>query len=618
MVKSKAKVAIKCKWLPSVSLIFVLAAVVVEIVLRITHAQNSALWFSDEMWRMIQAISALLFVLSLIVFQMINIGAMRKILGLTRQKSSPLGRLICAEIALGMICFVFAVLLPVANNIIPSETTLHAKDWPAANQNLSNTRAANGSSISASNINKLGLAWSVPLKGVSEWGAAATNPLIIGNTAYFQDLKSNVYAIDIKTGKQLWMKQYNLNNAGPNGLAIGYGKIFASRGHYDIVALDMNGNQKWSTTLSKNNNAGTDIQLSVFNDRVYASTVPGTSNSNFYSGGAYGVIYALDQQTGKVSWSFNTVGSSEIWGNPRVNSGGGAWCPPAFDPKTGNTYWGIGNAGPWPGTPEFPNGTSRPGNNPYTSSIVSLNATNGKLAWYKQVAPHDLFDYDFQISPILAQTKIGNTTKDIVIGAGKMGKVVAFDRNSGEVLWNTPVGTHNNDSLTALPQGVTEVSPGPLGGVETVMAYSSDDVVYVPYVDMTVKYTPTEFVRESFNLGAARGGLTAIDAKTGKKLWDVKLDSMNVGGATVVNDLVFTSTYDGKIYAFNRQDGRQVWGYQAPGNINGWPAVRGDTILFPVGVGKAPAMLAFRIDANTTTPSSTTNTVPGSGKNFQQ
>jgi outer membrane protein assembly factor BamB len=233
------------------------------------------------------------------------------------------------------------------------------------------------------------------------------------------------------------------------------------------------------------------------------------------------------------------------------------------------------------------------------------------------VAPHDLFDYDFQISPILTAVNINGAQQEIVIGAGKMGKVVAFDRKTGQTIWITPVGMHKNDNLTVLPAGITEVAPGPLGGVETAIAYA-DGIVYAPYIDMIVQYTPSEFIGESFNFAAAKGGLTAIDAASGKILWDKKLDAMNVGGATVVNDLVFTSTYDGKIYAFNAKNGEQVWEYQAPGGINGWPAVSGDSIIFPVGVGQTPMVLAFKIGGTATIPGGAIIPPGGSGKGFQQ
>ena len=500
---------------------------------------------------------------------------------------------------------------------MPSEVKKYANDWPTANQNYSNTREAVGSKISSSNAATLGVAWSFPIKGVSEWGAATTNPLILGNIIYFQDLKSNVYAVDFATGKQLWMKEYNMDIAGPAGVSIANGKIFAIKGHFEVTALDMKGNELWSTNLSNNQNIGIDIQTTAYGNMVFVSTVPGVSNENFYKGGSVGIIYALDEKTGKILWSFDTVDSKDIWGNPQVNSGGGAWYPPAIDSKTNIMYWGMGNPAPWPGTAEFPNGSSRPGPNLYTNSVVALNQSDGKLLWYNQVLPHDLFDYDLQISPILASLDINGVKTDIILSGGKMGKVFAFDRKTGKTLWETVVGNHLNDTLKELPEGTTKVSPGPIGGVETCMAYS-DGIVYVPVVNMVVEYTPSEFVAKSFDFAGATGELVAIDAATGKILWDNKLDSLNVGAATVVNDLVFTSTFNGKIYAFNNKTGEKVWEYQAPGGINGWPAVKGDTIIFPVGMGKTPELIAFKIGAAGEKPAETTAPAGGSGKGFKQ
>ncbi len=413
---------------------------------------------------------------------------------------------------------------------------------------------------------------------------------------YFEDLKSNIYAVELSSGKLVWKKEYNTTVGGPVGVAVGQGKIIAIKGHYDVIALDMSGKELWSTTISHNANIGIDIQPVIYRNTVYVATVPGLSLANFYRGGSIGNIYALDITTGNIQWKFDTVDSEDIWGNPAVNSGGGVWYPPAIDPGTNISYWGIGNPGPFPGTEEFPNGTSRPGPNLYTGSIVALHHADGKLLWYNQVAPHNLFDHDLQNSPILGQITVNGESKDVVFGSGKMGKVFAFDRKTGKTIWETSVGEHLNDTLTLLPPGTTTVLPGTLGGVLTAMAYDGG-VLYVPVVNLTTDYTPTKQVFESVNLDLGKGELVAIEAATGKILWDNKLESMNFGAATVVNDLVFTATYDGKIYAFLAKSGSKVWEYQAPGGINGWPAVKGNTIVFPVGVGESPVMMSFTVKA---------------------
>lgn len=473
----------------------------------------------------------------------------------------------------------------------PPELNQYASDWPTANQNLSNTRAAVGSSINSSTVSKLGLAWSFPISvGTNQWGQATTNPLIAGNTVYFEDLESNVYALDFVTGKLLWKKVNNLDTRGPTGVALGYGKLYMIKGHYNVAALSLAGNELWSTSLSNSPDLCIDIQPVVYGNTVYVSTAPEPQ------GGDVGVIYGLDVQTGAIKMSFNTVDSADIWGNPKVNSGGGAWYPPAIDTATNVSYWGIGNPNPWPGTPEFPNGSSRPGPNLYTGSIVALNHADGKLLWYNQVVPHDLFDYDFQISPILASVQLNGTSRNFVFGAGKMGKVYAFDRKTGQTVWESSVGTHLNDTLKALPPGMTAVSPGSLGGVASVMAYA-DGILFVPVLNMVQWYTPSAYVDNLSHATKNTGELIALDAGTGNILWKNLFDSINVGAATVVNDLVFTATFDGKIYAFNTKTGKKAWEYQAPGGINGWPAVKGDSIIFPVGYGKSPVLLKFKLDS---------------------
>ncbi len=96
--------------------------------------------------------------------------------------------------------------------------------------------------------------------------------------------------------------------------------------------------------------------------------------------------------------------------------------------------------------------------------------------------------------------------------------------------------------------------------------------------------------------------MDALDASTGKILWTHKFDHVAFGGVTVVNDLVFTSTLDGMVYALNRKDGSVAWQWQAPGGTNAWPAVSGDTIVWPFGLGDSPQVIAISLHGNGTLP----------------
>ena len=491
---------------------------------------------------------------------------------------------------------------------IPPEVTQYAKDWPLPHHDYANTRATMDSAINSGNVKTLGAAWvhTVP-SGASTFGSISTTPIIMGTTVFVTDLGNNFMALDLDTGSLKWQTIDNLANLGPNGATVGNGKVFGSAGPYEVVALDMNtGKEIWRTNLASMSGdnsgiVGIDIQGMVYDDLYYTSTVPGNAGV-FYAGGAEGVIFALDEATGTVVWSARTLDTTDYWGNASVNSGGGCWFPPAIDTKTGTIFFGIANPAPFPGqakgpgiSQDYPNGISRPGDNLYTDSMMALDHKTGVMKWYTQVWPHDISDYDLQQAPILATATVNGTLQEIVLGTGKMGRVYAFNRETGDLLWETAVGDHMNDTMKAFPlDGTMTILPGILGGVETPMAYA-DSVVYVAANNLaTDMINGLTFTLHP--LDEATGDLVAIDVNTGRILWDNRINSGLYGGATVVNDLVFTGTFDGMLYAFKRDTGEQVWSYQAPAAVNAWPAVSGDTIVWPIaGPGGQPSIIGFSL-----------------------
>jgi glucose dehydrogenase len=466
--------------------------------------------------------------------------------------------------------------------------------WLQANYDYANTRDATSSLISSQNVNRLCLAWTFPISGVSHSGAMATAPIVVNDTVYLQDLQSNVYAIDLQSGALKWKRVYNAANLGPNGVAVDQGKVFVTSSMQTIAALDAStGAPIWSRQIPFPSTQGIDQQLTVYNGTLYVSTIPGTApkEDDFYQGGSMGILYALDEQTGNITWSFNTVKDGDLWGNPHVNSGGGAWYPPAVDTSTGTTYWGTGNPGPVPGTAQYPNGSSRPGPNLYTDSELAISIT-GQLLWYQQITPHDNFDHDFEASPILTIAAVDGIQRQVVVGAGKEGDVVSFDAQTGAVLWKTAVGLHLNDATQDVPAGQTiTILPGASGGVQTPMALA-DGVVYVPIVDAAAQFSATSVVSDDTNTGI--GELDAINVNTGQILW-VSHFNAPAGSATVSGDLVFTATYSGEVLAFNRASGHQVWSWQAPGGVISPLTVAGNMVLVPEGLGDTPMLMALRI-----------------------
>ena len=152
-------------------------------------------------------------------------------------------------------------------------------------------------------------------------------------------------------------------------------------------------------------------------------------------------------------------------------------------------------------------------------------------------------------------------------------------------------GYASNDQLAYLPNGTTMVYPGYFGRLETPMAYA-DGVFYVPYVDLYINYAATGIANgQRFKEG--KSGLDALDVSTGKIIGDKKFDSLNFGEAIVVNDQVLTVTYDGTIYAFQKDTGMEVFRSKAPTGINAWPAAIKDFIIWPFGVGEKSSLIAL-------------------------
>ena len=137
--------------------------------------------------------------------------------------------------------------------------------------------------------------------------------------------------------------------------------------------------------------------------------------------------------------------------------------------------------------------------------------------------------------------------------------------------------------------------PGVLGGVETPPA-AADGVGYFAVVNAASTYDSPE---ATFNLAPQLSThpseLVALDLANGEELWSADLPGDSLGGATVVGDLVLTSTYQGLLLAHDRETGDEVWRREAGGAVNGWPAVVGDTIVWPVSGGDVSHLLALRL-----------------------
>lgn len=434
-----------------------------------------------------------------------------------------------------------------------------ARSWPTANGDPSSTRATGSGLGPAPKVE-----WQFRLpRSATSFGAITANPVIADDTVYVQDSASSVYALDAHTGALRWRHVESAPNDGPNGVAVAGARVFAATDTTAFALDAKTGKTLWSHRLVGPLEQFLAIAPVVDRGRVYVST------QGFPPGGL-GALYALSADTGRVVWRFDTIAGR--WPTHEAG-GGGAWYPVSVDPH-GNVYAGIANPGPWGGSPSLPNGAAFRGRALYTDSIVVLAGDTGKLLWSDQVTRHDVRDYDFQDSPILAGR--------LVFGAGKAGRVVAWDRRTHRRIWSRAVGTHRHD-LGPLPRRTTIVCPGHLGGVLTPMAYAHG-LLFVPDVELCSREsaitTPNAFARDP---AQGRGALYALDGATGKTVWRRQLSSAPFGCATVAGDAVIVPTYDGQVTAFSVTRGTTVFRTRLPAGINACPAVGNGLLVVAAG-----------------------------------
>ena len=487
-----------------------------------------------------------------------------------------------------------------------------AADWTLPGGNLQNTRDV-ASPITSSNVAQLGVAWCVPVESTGVTKAAglangyATTPVVVNGVVYVQDQESNVMAIRLATGKVLWTHNYNSLNGGPDGVNVVGGTVYAATDSAAVALSAATGRQLWSRTLIGNDHEGIDMAPGYNDGTVYVSTVPVNPNKGQYLGGAKGTLWALNAATGAPEWSWDEV--QNLWGNPGINSGGGLWDPPSFDSQ-GNLYIGIANPGPigqggWP--KGYPWGTSRPGPDLYTDSVVKLSP-QGKLLWYYQLTPHDLFDWDLQDSPVLTTAN----GQPVVIDGGKAGILIELNAQTGKLLWKLPVGVHSghdNDGLiteNATPTSTIplpakfNLEPGVFGGVESQLATNGSTVfaaVNNLAVPMSVKGVTESSATFEASIGKATGEMVAVNQDTGKIEWDDKLPSSPYGAAAVTNNVVFTTTYNGDLYAFNATTGAILLKTPLSAGSNAPVAIAGDYVIAGAGVPLSGQRTDHRLQA---------------------
>jgi quinohemoprotein ethanol dehydrogenase len=494
-----------------------------------------------------------------------------------------------------------------------------AENWASHGADPHETNYSQLDKISASNVDRLGLAWSLDLPGETTLEAT---PLAVDGVIYFPGQLGKVYAVDGASGKTLWTYDPEVSKHNPNkihnifpanrGVAYSGGRIFVGAFDGRLIALDAKtGKLLWSAqTVSADGPQTISGAPRVFRDKV----IIGNAGADF---GARGYVTAYDQATGKQVWRFYAAPGKpeENRGDPAMEhaaatwrgeywkggTGGSPWDSITFDPELNRIYIGTGNAGPYDPDLRSPGG----GDNLYTVSIVALDADTGRYAWHYQINPRDAWDYDSTQQIMLADFDIGGQRRKVLMQAPKNGFFYVIDRTNGKLIsaekWGKATWAERIDLATGRPvevknaryqEGETTIFPGPMGAHSWMaMAFSpKTGLVYIPYMQAGVSFARGKHIPDGVELwnlsmkpvgqdpAAAKdpldgkGALVAWDPVRQKAAWRAPLDTMWNGGAlATAGGLVFQGAGDGWFSAYDAQSGKRVWRFNAGLGINGAP-----------------------------------------------
>jgi alcohol dehydrogenase (cytochrome c) len=347
---------------------------------------------------------------------------------------------------LGVACAGIPVTAQQGQSPVTAVTTVGTEDllarpvganWTSYNGDYTGRRYSSLREINVGNVAQLRAAW-VFHPGNSQ--NLEVTPVVFHGIMYVTSA-NDVFALDARTGRALWhyrrpISSGLLDDAAAHknrGVAVWHDSVYVETDDAHLLCLDArSGGLRWDIEYAdKAKQYGATSAPLVVKDSVIVGTSGGDS-------GVRGFVAAYDAETGKLKWRFWTIpgpgefGSSSWPDDSYLHGGGTTWMPGTYDPELNTLYWTTSNA-----APDFV-GDSRPGDDLYTACVLALDPDSGKLKWYFQFTPHDLYDYDANETPVLVDAEESGTRRRLLVQANRNGFFYVLDRTNGRFLHATP------------------------------------------------------------------------------------------------------------------------------------------------------------------------------------
>ncbi|HEX4772750.1 MAG TPA: acido-empty-quinoprotein group A [Bryobacteraceae bacterium] len=440
-----------------------------------------------------------------------------------------------------------------------------ADSWPGYHGDYSGRRHSSLTQITPQNVEQLSLAW------MFQSGMTASfkcSPLLVNGVLYFS-IPDNVWAVDARSGHQIWHYSYPPNKGfhiGHRGVAMYGNWLYFTTPDAHLVSLNAkDGKVRWDVVIADATKGyWTTMSPLVVGNHVIIGVSGDFDNLTGY-------LRSLDPETGQTQWQWDSTPPA---GTPDSTTGGMTWMTGTYDPKLNLLYWGTGNP-----TPVL-TGVTRPGDNLYSCSIVALNPNTGKLVWSFQASPHDTHDWDAVETPVLVDAEFKGEPRKMLMQTSRNGYFFILDRTNGKSLFTAPYGPVNwalgvDEQGRPIPNPKKEpardgrlIAPDE-GGLTNYRSPSFDPKTGLFVVDAHPAYGIYFAKPEDGTFGWAgadytvwgKGVLEAIDYQTGKLRWTHELGPSGSGAGVLTTDsgLTFSGDAEGNVLALDTATGKTLW-----------------------------------------------------------
>jgi alcohol dehydrogenase (cytochrome c) len=510
-----------------------------------------------------------------------------------------------SEISVAMLCVLMAFAAAAESG--PAKIDVRAEDliqpaganWISYNGDYSGRRYSSLSEISAANLPQLQAQW--------VFHAANTNRLentpVVVNGMMYVTAANDAIALDARTGRVVWhhsrtVSEGLIDDAAQHvtrGVAVWHDRVYMETDNAHLLCLDArSGNQIWDVAYADwNKNYGATSAPLVVKDQVLVGTSGGDD-------GVRGFVSAYDALTGKLAWRFWTIpgpgefGSTSWPGQAYLRGGGTTWMPGTYDPALNLIYWGTSNP-----APDF-NDDVRPGDDLYTDCVLAIDPDTGKLKWYFQFTPHDLFDYDAVETPMLIDAVYKGEPRKLLVQANRNGYLYVLDRTNGKFLTATPfveklnwakgIDEHGRPiraDVRPTADG-TRVCPGYAGATNWYSPSYNESTRMVYFLTLeeceTYFSQPTQSFKEGeeyYSTGVKRitgetskKVLVAYSLDTGSLAWKYSQTGhghSSGGTMTTAAGLVFFGDDTGSFEAVDAQSGKPLWHFNTGQDMSASP-----------------------------------------------